>query len=182
MHAVLTAFDGFRILCGVRDGEWGVDGVNDAVAGRLEQQGLIRRRGAWYVGRPVIVTRNDYAAGVFNGDIGVALQDPARAESLRVYFLQGDGVRSVLASRLTSVESAYAMTVHKSQGSEFRHTVLVLPQQAGPVVVRELVYTGITRASDRFTLVSPVAGVLEEALARQTRRTSGLRDFLGRPY
>lgn len=181
VHAILTAFDGFRILCSVRDGEWGVDGINDAVARRLEQQGLIRRRGAWYAGRPVIVTRNDYAAGVFNGDIGVTLHDPLRPESLRVYFLQGDGIRSVLASRLTSVESAYAMTVHKSQGSEFSHTVLVLPQQAGPVVVRELVYTGITRASRCFTLVSPVAGVLEEALARQTRRTSGLRDFLARP-
>jgi exodeoxyribonuclease V alpha subunit len=181
VQGVLGTFEGFRILCGIRDGEWGVEGMNAAIAAHLEQAGLIHRRGEWYVGRPVIVTRNDYAVGVFNGDVGVTLRDPLRPESLRVYFLQGDGVRSVLASRLTSVEPAFAMTVHKSQGSEFRHTVMVLPPQAGPVVVRELIYTGITRASKRFTLVSPVAGVLNDALARMTRRTSGLRDFLSRP-
>jgi exodeoxyribonuclease V alpha subunit len=178
VHGILTAFEGFRILCAIRDGEWGVEGINIAIALHLEHKGLIQRRGEWYVGRPVIVTRNDYSLGVFNGDVGITLPDPVRPASLRVYFLQGEGVRSVLASRLTSVEAAFAMTVHKSQGSEFRHTVMVLPQQAGPVIVRELIYTGITRASKQFTLISPVAGIFEEALARKTRRTSGLRDFL----
>ncbi len=178
VKSLLQTFDAFRVLCAVREGEWGVAGVNQAIEQRLEAQGLIRRRGEWYTGRPVIVTRNDYGAGVFNGDIGITLPDPARADSKRVYFLNGDAVRSVLATRLANVETAYAMTVHKSQGSEFRHVAMVLPPEAGQVVARELVYTGITRAREFFTLVTPEAAVLEAAIMRKTRRASGLRVLL----
>ena len=176
--AVLQSFESFRLLCAVRDGEWGVTGLNAAIEQKLEAARLIRRRGEWYVGRPVMVTRNDYGTGVFNGDIGVTLADPVRPDSLRVYFLEGDRVRSVLATRLRHVETAYAMTVHKSQGSEFAHTVLVLPKSGGSMLARELVYTGITRASQVFTLVSPASAVLAEAIGRRTRRASGLRDML----
>ncbi len=176
--AVLQRFEAFRILCAVREGEWGVLGLNEAIEQRLERAGLIRRRGEWYVGRPVMITRNDYGTGVFNGDIGLTLADPARPASLRVYFLEGDKVRSVLATRLRHVETAYAMTVHKSQGSEFAHTVLVLPKERGAMLARELIYTGITRASARFTLVSPVAAILAEAIVRRTERASGLREMM----
>jgi len=176
--AVLKRFEAFRILCAVRDGEWGVTGLNEAIEQRLERAGLIRRRGAWYVGRPVMVTRNDYGMGVFNGDIGLTLPDPLRPGSLRVYFSEGGTVRSVLATRLRQVETAFAMTVHKSQGSEFRHTVLALPREGGTTLARELVYTGITRASKRFTLVTPEAIVLERAIVARTQRASGLRGLL----
>ncbi|MCX7290621.1 exodeoxyribonuclease V subunit alpha [Janthinobacterium sp.] len=178
VRAVLHAFESFRILCAVREGEWGVAGLNTAIELRLEKEGLIRRS-EWYVGRPVMVTRNDYGTGVFNGDIGLTLRDPARPGSLRVYFLEGENVRSVLATRLRHVETAFAMTVHKSQGSEFRHTVLVLPQEGGAMLARELVYTGITRARDFFTLVSPTQAVLFDAILRRTQRASGLRDLIG---
>jgi exodeoxyribonuclease V alpha subunit len=180
VRAVLQRFEAFRILCAVREGEWGVAGLNEALEQRLEAAGLLRRSGEWYVGRPVMVTRNDYGTGVFNGDIGLTLADPARAGSLRVYFLEGDQVRSVLATRLRNVETAFAMTVHKSQGSEFRHTVLVLPQDRGGIIARELVYTGITRASEEFTLVTPAAAVLGTAIARRTQRASGLREMIGK--
>ncbi|MFC5460823.1 exodeoxyribonuclease V subunit alpha [Massilia niabensis] len=180
VRAVLQRFEAFRILCAVREGEWGVGGLNTAIEGSLESAGLLRRGGEWYPGRPVMVTRNDYGTGVFNGDIGLTLTDPARAGSLRVYFLEGDKVRSVLATRLRSVETAYAMTVHKSQGSEFRHTVLVLPEDRNAMLTRELVYTGITRASSQFTLVSPAGSVLADAVARRTHRTSGLRHLIER--
>jgi exodeoxyribonuclease V alpha subunit len=179
VRQVLKSFEAFRVLCAVREGEWGVEGLNGAIEQRLAAAGLLRRDGEWYVGRPVMVTRNDYGTGVFNGDIGVTLADPARAGSLRVYFLEGDKVRSVLATRLRNVETAYAMTVHKSQGSEFAHTVLALPKEGGAVLARELVYTGITRASRQFTLVSPGGEVLAEALAQRTHRASGLRVMLG---
>ena len=178
VRQVLRSFEAFRILCAVRDGEWGVTGLNEAIAVRLEQGRLLRRGGEWYVGRPVMVTRNDYATRVFNGDIGVTLPDPARAGALRVYFLEGDAVRSVLATRLRNVETAFAMTVHKSQGSEFAHTVLALPRERNAVLTRELVYTGITRASREFTLVTPAAAVLFDAIAVKTHRTSGLRDLI----
>jgi exodeoxyribonuclease V alpha subunit len=179
VRQVLQSFEAFRILCAVREGEWGVAGLNAAIEQRLETAGLIARRSEWYVGRPVMVTRNDYGTGVFNGDIGVTLADPARAGSARVYFLEGDKVRSVLATRLRHVDTAFAMTVHKSQGSEFRHTVLVLPKERGATIARELVYTGITRASEMFTLVSPGSAVLIEAIGRRTERASGLRELLG---
>jgi exodeoxyribonuclease V alpha subunit len=175
---VLHEFEAFRILCAVREGEWGVTGLNAAIEQRLETQGLVRRRGEWYAGRPVMVTRNDYGTGVFNGDIGLTLADPARPGSLRVYFLEGDKVRSVLATRLRHVQTAFAMTVHKSQGSEFRHTVLVLPKERGTMIARELIYTGITRASGQFTLVTPAGAALGEAIGRRTRRASGLRAML----
>jgi exodeoxyribonuclease V alpha subunit len=178
VSSVLQTFESYRILCAVRDGEWGVAGLNQTIEQRLEAEGLIKRRSEWYVGRPVMVTRNDYGTGVFNGDIGITLPDPLRTDSLRVYFLEGQAVRSVLATRLRNVETAYAMTVHKSQGSEFRHTVMVLPQESGPVVTRELVYTGITRAREHFTLVSPVPAVFEEAIKRRTQRASGLGSLL----
>ena len=177
VRGVLRSFEAFRILCAVRDGEWGVAGLNTAIELRLEREGLLRRA-EWYVGRPVMVTRNDYGTGVFNGDIGLTLRDPARPGSLRVYFLEGDKVRSVLATRLRQVETAFAMTVHKSQGSEFRHTVLVLPQEGGAMLARELVYTGITRARDFFTLVSPTQAVLFDAILRRTQRASGLRGLI----
>jgi exodeoxyribonuclease V alpha subunit len=180
VRAVLQRFEAFRILCAVREGEWGVSGLNTAIEQRLDQAGLIRRSGDWYVGRPVMVTRNDYSTNVFNGDIGLTLPDPARPGSLRVWFLEGDKVRSVLATRLRHVETAYAMTVHKSQGSEFAHTVLALPKEGGAVLARELVYTGITRASREFTLLTPVPAVLGEAIQKRTHRASGLRGMIGR--
>jgi exodeoxyribonuclease V alpha subunit len=179
VRAVLQRFEAFRVLCAVREGEWGVEGLNDAIEQRLAHAGLIVR-GDWYVGRPVMVTRNDYPTKTFNGDIGLALTDPARPGSLRVWFLEGDNVRSVLATRLRHVETAYAMTVHKSQGSEFAHTVLALPKEGGAVLARELIYTGITRASRQFTLTTPAPAVLGEAILRRTHRASGLRGMVER--
>jgi exodeoxyribonuclease V alpha subunit len=125
-----------------------------------------------------MVTRNDYGTGVFNGDIGLTLPDPARAGSLRVYFSEGASIRSVLATRLRQVETAFAMTVHKSQGSEFAHTVVALPREGGAVLARELVYTGITRAKEHFTLCTPSAAVLDSAIAQRTQRASGLRTLI----
>ncbi len=177
VRAVLRAYESSRLLCAVREGEWGVAGLNQAIEVRLRQLGHIARSGEWYEGRPVMVTRNDAALGVFNGDVGVTLKFGAAPP--RVWFLDGETPRSVLASRLAAVETAYAMTVHKSQGSEFEHTVLVLPPRANPVLTRELVYTGITRARQAFTLVAADAAVLAGAVQRRTRRASGLPGLLG---
>jgi exodeoxyribonuclease V alpha subunit len=140
---------------------------------------IAQAHGEWYVGRPVMVTRNDYATGVFNGDIGLTLPDPARPGALRVYFSEGETVRSVLATRLRNVETAFAMTVHKSQGSEFAHTAMVLPKDSGGMLARELIYTGITRARDYFTLLTPNGQVLLDAIGQRTQRASGLRHLLG---
>jgi exodeoxyribonuclease V alpha subunit len=176
--AVLRRFDRFRVLCAVREGPWGVAGLNAAIERALADAGLLPRRGEWYEGRPVIVTRNDAALGVFNGDVGVVLRGPAGGSSLRCYFLDGGDLRSVSVSRLADVETAFAMTVHKSQGSEFAHVVLVLPEEDVAVLTRELLYTGITRASEAFTLIAKSLDPLVLATRRLTRRISGLRAML----
>ena len=185
VHSVLTAFDRFRLLCAVREGDWGAAGLNQAVQAALQRDKRLSVRGEWYIGRPVMVTRNDPALGVFNGDIGITLPAAVAADAsdtpqrLRVYFADGPQLRSVGVGRLAHVETAFAMTVHKSQGSEFEHTVLVLPAHAGPVLSRELVYTGITRARQAFTLVAAQPGLLATAVQQRTQRASGLQDLLG---
>ena len=176
---VLNSFESFQLLCAVRKGPWGVEGLNERVARVLHNAGLIDTRQPWYEGRPVLVTRNDYGLGLMNGDIGIALRLPDENGEplLRVAFPRNDGsggVRFVLPSRLNEVETVFAMTVHKSQGSEFSHTALVLPDALNPVLTKELVYTGITRAKHCFSLVEPRAGVFEEAVERKVRRISGL--------
>ncbi len=182
---VLQSFDRVRLLCALREGDWGVAGLNAAVESRLRAQGLIGGRGDWYAGRPVMVVRNDPVLGVYNGDIGIALQngpgDPAAA-MLRVWFSAADGgARSFSLARLRYLETAFAMTVHKSQGSEFGHVVLVLAPEAARVATREWLYTGITRARQALTLVSAQPGGATDAVHTVTRRTSGLGPLLAAP-
>jgi exodeoxyribonuclease V alpha subunit len=178
--AVLRAFDRFRLVCAVHAGDWGTRSLNLAVQQALVDAGLLKARGEWFIGRPVMVARNDTELGVFNGDVGVTLPAPDSAAPLRVYFLDGDTLRSVASSRLPSVETAFAMTVHKCQGSEFGHTALVLPSADARVLTRELVYTGITRARERFTLLQAQPTSLQAAVSRPSVRVSGLAHQLAR--
>ena len=172
---VLRAFERFRILCAVHQGDWGTQGLNAAVQKALSDQGLLKVTGEWYAGRPVMVTRNDAQLSVFNGDVGVVL--PNLEGKPKVWFLDGQALRSVSVMRLAQVETAFVMTVHKSQGSEFEHTALVLPPGGGEVLSRELVYTGITRAREQFTLIEAEAGLLEAAVQRPSIRASGLAQW-----
>lgn len=167
---LLKAFTEFCVLCAVREGPLGVTQLNTAV-----ERALGLGDSTWYTGRPVMVTRNDYALDLMNGDIGLCLPSPDGV--LRVVFPAGDGgVRWVMPSRLESVDTVFAMTVHKSQGSEFAHVLLVLPAQESPVLTRELVYTGLTRAKQRLTLWVPKLGVLWNGCARRVFRSGGLGD------
>ncbi|WP_122669123.1 exodeoxyribonuclease V subunit alpha [Pseudomonas viridiflava] len=180
-RSVLEAFDSFQLLCAVRKGPWGVEGLNQRITHALFNANLIESEQQWYEGRPVLMTHNDYGLGLMNGDIGITLRLPEREgeekQVLRVAFPRNDGsggVRFVLPSRLNEVETVYAMTVHKSQGSEFAHTALILPEALNPVLTKELIYTGITRAKHWFSLIEPRQGVFEEALRRKVKRLSGL--------
>ncbi len=174
---ILEAFGRYQLLCALREGPFGVGGLNE----RIEQALLNKRQitrplpaaSRWYSGRPIMIARNDSALGLFNGDIGIALE---RGEGLRVWFSLPDGsVKSVQPSRLPAHDTAFAMTVHKSQGSEFDHAALVLPNQFTPVVTRELVYTAVTRARSRLSLYADDR-VLEKAILTRTERRSGLID------
>ncbi|WP_198552326.1 ATP-binding domain-containing protein, partial [Macromonas nakdongensis] len=184
---VLAAHTRFQVLCALRQGPWGVAGLNQRIAHWLHQAGCLDTPTGWYPGRPVLVTRNEHALGLMNGDIGITLEvphpDPAVGGwTRRVAFPSADGqpgVRWVLPSRLNAVETVFALTVHKSQGSEFAHAALVLPEHPSPVLTRELVYTGITRGKNCLSLVhSGPASVWQAAVERRTLRAGGLAEGL----
>jgi exodeoxyribonuclease V alpha subunit len=168
---LLKALGRFQVLCALREGPAGVLTLNRSLAHALGFP-----LDGWYLGRPVMVTRNDYNLGLMNGDVGLCLPS---TRGLRVAFAAAGpdgvmGVRWVLPSRLDAVETVFAMTVHKSQGSEFDQVALVLPERMTPVLTRELLYTGITRAKSQLTLVVPQAGVLRQAVAASILRSGGL--------
>lgn len=172
-EAILQAFNEYQLLCALREGPFGVGGLNDRIEQAMVQQRKIHRHphSRWYEGRPVMIARNDSALGLFNGDIGIALD---RGQGLRVWFAMPDGaIKSVQPSRLPEHDTTWAMTVHKSQGSEFDHAALILPSQRSPVVTRELVYTAVTRARRRLSLYADER-ILAGAIVTRTERRSGL--------
>ncbi|WP_051559976.1 exodeoxyribonuclease V subunit alpha [Marinobacterium jannaschii] len=172
---VLALFSEIQLLCALREGPFGVAGLNESIRKGLARRGLVSSEGQWFSGRPVIVTRNEPALELYNGDVGIALPDDEGA--LKVWFEQAGEVRPVLPSRLPDHETVFAMTVHKSQGSEFRHTLLVLPPGDNPLLTRELLYTGITRAKEQFDLYATLPS-LRLSVQRRTERVGGLRERL----
>lgn len=177
----LENFNRFQILCAVNAGTFGVDGVNRLAEQVLSTEGLIDPVRDWYKGRPVMIVRNDYHLGLFNGDIGITLPAPGSSGSeLNVYFPDKPGrFRRFPLFRIPEHETVYAMTVHKSQGSEFTDVVLVLPDRDYPVLTRELLYTAITRARESISIWG-TEEIVRNTIHRKTERASGLRDALWR--
>jgi exodeoxyribonuclease V alpha subunit len=177
---IFERFSRFRVLCALRDGPYGSGSLNAAIEEILAREGHITPGRPWYEGRPVMVTRNDYGLRLFNGDIGIVLADPESAGALRVFFPAPDGaMRRFEPYRMPEHETAFAMTIHKSQGTEFDRALLVLPEGDARVLTRELLYTGVTRARRRVDLWAGEAA-LRAALSRRIERASGLRDALWR--
>lgn len=176
----LKAFDTFRILCAYRRGNHGVETVNRQVEQHLMRAGGVRMSGRWYDGRPVMITRNDYTQRVFNGDIGVAMPCPEHGDALRVWFSGEEAPRPFAPARLPPHETVFAMSVHKSQGSEFDHVVLLLPDTDGPILTRELLYTAVTRARARVTIFGSPE-IIRAGIRRGIERASGLRARLWAP-
>jgi exodeoxyribonuclease V alpha subunit len=174
----LARLDRFRVLAAHRRGPFGVEGLNAFVAAELGRRERLEPRGTFYDGRPVIVVANDYDVGLFNGDVGVlAAERPG--EPPRAWF-RGDvagKMRDLSPARLPRHETAFALSVHKSQGSEFAEVVFVLPERPSPVLTRELVYTAITRARARVTIFGSEA-VLRHAVTTRVERASGLAERL----
>lgn len=168
---VLKRFSDFRILCGLRKGIFGVEMLNEAFEREAERRHLIKMNGRWYAGRPVMITRNDRSLRLYNGDVGIALPDK-KTQQMKVWFDQGGVLVSYSTSRLPQHETVFAMTVHKSQGSEFNEVTLVLAEGA-KVISRELVYTGITRAKKYCTLFGSLK-TITASIEKPTVRMSGL--------
>jgi exodeoxyribonuclease V alpha subunit len=166
----------FRLLCVHAKGWYGARRLNTCIEECMVQKGLIAVESAWYAGRPILVSQNDYNLGLFNGDSGIALRDAGG--ELRVFFPGPQGkMRSYSPLRIPPHETAFAVTVHKSQGSEFDHVALLLPEAASPVLCRELLYTAVTRARKKFTLWGDPR-VLEEGVKKKVQRSSGLAEKL----
>jgi len=177
----LVALTKFRVLCAHRHGQFGQVAVNDAIETALRASGSISTQRGRYAGRPVLITQNDPRTRLWNGDVGVLLRDPAGQDRLRACFLGTNGlVRELSAARLPPHESVYAMSVHKSQGSEFDDVAVVLPADPSPVLSRELLYTAVTRARKRVVIYADPA-IVAHAIRASVERASGLRDALWGP-
>lgn len=172
--AAFEAFNGFRALTAQREGAFGVTGINEALEARFKRRLGVPARERWYPGRAVMVRQNDYALGLFNGDIGLCLKTE---QGLRVFFEGDEGYRGFAPARLPSHDSAFAMTVHKSQGSEFTEVLLALPEQPSPLLTRSLFYTGITRAKRKVEIWALPAR-LAEAVITCAERAAGLAERL----
>lgn len=184
--AILEAFNDFQVLLATRQGLTGVEAVNQRIEQLLRPQLDPQQQysGAMYPGRAIMISRNDYDLGLFNGDIGIVVEVPgdvAGEKKLKVAFQsldQGQShIRLLMSNRLPEHETAFAMTVHKSQGSEFNNVFMMLPQQWQSVITRELIYTAITRAKHHFSLLTSMHS-LQTGVVSQVRRASGLRDRL----
>ena len=174
---VFASFNAFRVLCAHRTGPAGVDTLNQQIEAALAAARLISPRGPWYAGRPVMITENDYNLRLFNGDIGLVLPD---TEGLRVCFPQVDGsIRRLHPARLPAHETVYAMTVHKTQGSEFERVLLVLPDEDSRVLNRKLLYTGVTRAKVQVAIWGRDS-VFRRGVQTDAQRGSGLAARLWR--
>lgn len=175
---ILRKLADFQILCALRQGPCGVSAINQMMAVALGN-----KPDGWYEGRPVMITRNDHSRKLYNGDVGMILDRRAIGSDepvLKACFLSGNTIKEVSQGQMPPHETCYAMTVHKSQGSEYRHVVIVLPvtaEKLGPVLTRELVYTAVTRARDKVDIWCG-SGVLQEAATRTIERMSGLREWI----
>jgi exodeoxyribonuclease V alpha subunit len=177
---VLAKFAEYRLLCAVREGHFGVEGLNKQIELLLTKNKLIylKNKEAWYVGRPIMILRNSASLGLYNGDIGITLKAEHDSSKLRVYFSFPDGsIKGFSPFRLPEHETAYAMTIHKSQGSEFDDVNIILPTDNSPLLNRALLYTAITRAKKTVSIYATEA-ILLQAIKSQTKRHSGLVSLL----
>ena len=175
----------FRVLAALRRGPFGVEGLNRKIEEILAEANLIPDpTSSGYAGKPILITQNDHQIQLYNGDVGILLPDAAATENptqLWAWFLGKENtLRRFAPARLPQHEAAYAMTVHKSQGSEFDRVLFILPDRDIPVLTRELIYTGLTRARSQVELWWNET-VLGQAVIRRAERDSGLRDALSAP-
>jgi exodeoxyribonuclease V alpha subunit len=175
----LELLNRFKVLCALKKGPFGVEALNKVAERVLVQQGLIAPGKQWYRGKPILITRNDYHLGLFNGDLGVIMSvQGSGSEDLYAFFPGTAGeFKRFLPQRIANHETAYAMTVHKSQGSEFEEVLLVLPDKDYPFLTRELIYTAITRARKKVSIWG-TEKICIAAIKQKIVRTSGLRDAL----
>jgi len=173
---IYRAFSRFQVLCANRLGKNSVADITLAVEQKLFGQNLINLAGLWYSGRPVMITQNNPALHLYNGDIGICMPDKEQEGKYKVFFQRADGsVKKYLPARVPHCETVFAMTIHKSQGSEFEEVLIILPEAINPVLTKELLYTAITRAKKTVKLVADGA-VFTGTVRQKVKRVTGLVD------
>ncbi|WP_404358243.1 exodeoxyribonuclease V subunit alpha [Methylotuvimicrobium sp. KM1] len=178
IEQIFNVFKRFQVLCANRAGKYSVADINSQVERRLASTGHINPIGTWYHGRPVMITQNDASLQLYNGDIGLCLKDAEQNGKLMVFFQSPDGsIKKCLPARLPHCETVYAMTIHKSQGSEFDEILIALPDKHNPVLTKELLYTAITRARKSVKILSDQK-VFNETVLRKIERFGGLAQKL----
>ncbi len=178
LNTIFKAFNDFQVLCSNRQGGKGVLAVNDALENKLLEQGLINRSGQWYSARPVMIMQNNPGLQLYNGDIGLCLHDK-ESKKLMVFFQRADGsIKKISPGRMPVHETAFAMTIHKSQGSEFTECLCVLADKMNPVLSKELLYTAVTRAKEKITIACEYT-IFCQAVQQKIARSSGLISKLG---
>ncbi|MCF6251492.1 MAG: exodeoxyribonuclease V subunit alpha [Methylococcaceae bacterium] len=174
---ILTSFSQFQVLCSNRLGTYGVVEINKRIEELLARQNKIQITGQWYVGRPIMVIQNNVSMQLYNGDIGICLYDSQKDKNA-VFFLRSDGsIKKILPSRVPAHETVFAMTIHKSQGSEFDECLCVLADKINPVLTKELIYTAITRAKKRLKILSSYS-IFSQTLQQKVVRSGGLLEKL----
>ncbi|MDD5275360.1 MAG: exodeoxyribonuclease V subunit alpha [Methylovulum sp.] len=173
---IYLAFNRHQVLCANRLGNNGIADINHQIEQKLAGQNQLALSGLWYVGRPIMVTQNNAALHLYNGDIGICMPDQTQGGKLMVFFLRPDGsVKKYLPTRVPHCETVFAMTIHKSQGSEFDHVLIILPETINQVLTKELLYTAITRAKNTVRLVAD-ATVFKQTVTQKVMRITGLVD------
>jgi exodeoxyribonuclease V alpha subunit len=171
---IYQSFNQFQVLCSNRTGKNSVADINHRVEQKLLELKLISPSSSWYAGRPIMVTQNNPALHLYNGDIGLCMPDSEQNGKLMVFFPDtSDGYKKHLPSRITSLETVYAMTIHKSQGSEFEEVLIVLPETINPLLSKELLYTAITRAKKTVKLFTEKS-VFTATIRKKIERVTGL--------
>ncbi|GAB4259296.1 MAG: exodeoxyribonuclease V subunit alpha [Methylomicrobium sp.] len=174
IETIFAAFNRFQVLCANREGPNSVADINQRVERQLAATNRISPTGTWYEGRPVMIMQNDAALQLYNGDIGISLRDPEQNGKLMAFFQRPDGsLKKFLPARLPHCQTVFAMTIHKSQGSEFEDILIALPDRHNPVLTKELLYTAITRAKKTVTVLAN-RDVFNETLKHRIERFSGL--------
>lgn len=173
-EAALAALNDFRMLTATRGSLQGVTALNEQVEQWAVRVGFIGPHETWYHGRPIMVTENHYGLGLFNGDLGIAWWREGR---IQVAFedVNGNGLRWYNPGRLPNHETVWAMTIHKTQGSEFKHIALILPEHSSPILTRELLYTGLTRAR-QFAFIMTGEAIWKSTVSQRVQRYSALAE------
>ena len=177
IEEAFSYFDKFHVLCALRHGPFGVLAINDIIEKMLLEKKVIKAFKKWYRGKPIMITANDYSLKLFNGDIGIVFEDTENNDSLKIFFKTEEGLKKIAPPRIADFETAYAITVHKSQGSEFDDIIFILSDTSSEIFTRELIYTAITRAK-RSIEIWGKEHLFIEAVEKRLERRSGIKDAL----